>query len=292
MDRLSREDPAAVQLLELAASLAPEPIPLCLFGDHPELLDEPLRGIAADHDALADTVGELVGYSLAHRSPDGFQVHRLVQGVIRYQLPSDRQSVTAERVMALLAAASPGDPEDPASWAGYAQLAPHVLATCPLGDHDPGCRRLFLDTTRYLQAHGDSSAGRAVGGPLLNRWREVLGPDHPDTLTAASTLTLALIWAGQAEAARVLGEDTLRRCHRALGPDNPITLLAAAAMTHALVGLGEAEAARVLGEDTLRRCHRALGPGHMITLYLTQAASSGHLVLGGDASVDRPDRPQ
>src|SRR4051794_5143582 len=69
LERLRGQDPAAVQLLELAAFLAPEPIPLSVFGSPPELLDEPLRGIAADPDALADTVGALVGYSLARRFP-------------------------------------------------------------------------------------------------------------------------------------------------------------------------------------------------------------------------------
>jgi hypothetical protein len=77
LERLRGDDPAAVQLLELAAFLAPEPIPLALFGEHAELLDEPLRATAAEPDALADTVGALVGYSLARRHPDGFQVHRL-----------------------------------------------------------------------------------------------------------------------------------------------------------------------------------------------------------------------
>src|SRR3954452_53483 len=125
LERLSCEDPAAVQLLELAAFLAPEPIPLALFGDHPDLLDEPLRATAADPDALADTVGALVGYSLARRLPDGFQVHRLVQAVIRPRLHLEQQQATAEQVVALLAAATPGDPDDPANLAAYAQLAPH-----------------------------------------------------------------------------------------------------------------------------------------------------------------------
>src|SRR5205814_112017 len=131
LERLSGEDPPAVQLLELAAFLAPEPIPLTLVSEHAALLEEPLRATAADPDALADTVGALVGYSLARRHQDGFQVHRLVQAVIRHQLPADRQQATAEQVVALLAASAPGDPENPASWAGYAQLAPHVLATAP-----------------------------------------------------------------------------------------------------------------------------------------------------------------
>src|SRR3954454_21874223 len=129
LERLKCEAPAAVQLLELAAFLAPEPIPLRLFGDHAVLLDEPLRDTAADLDALTDALGALVGYSLARRHPGGFQVHRLVQAAVRHQLAPDQRQAVAEWVLALLAAAHPGDPEDPAGWSGYAELAPHVLAT-------------------------------------------------------------------------------------------------------------------------------------------------------------------
>src|SRR4051795_2640806 len=105
LERLRGEDPAAVQLLQLAAFLAPEPIPLALFSHHPELMEEPLRGTAADPDALADTVGALVGYSLIRRSADGFQAHRLVQAVIRQQLPSDRPPGPPQR-----GGAPPGPP--------------------------------------------------------------------------------------------------------------------------------------------------------------------------------------
>jgi class 3 adenylate cyclase len=285
-ERLRAEDPAAVQLLEIAAFLAPEPIPLFLLSGNTELLAEPLRATAADPDALADTIGALVGYSLARRHPDAFQVHRLVQAVIRNQLPPDRQQATADLVVALLAAASPGDPEDPLSWAGYTQLTSHVLATAPLGDHSPAGRQLLLDTARYLHAHGDSSSSWAVGEPLLDRWRSTLGPDHPDTLTAASILTIALNQLGEAEPARGLGEDTLERCRRVLGPDHPTTLWAAAALTAALVGLGQFEATRGLGEDTLERCRRALGPDHTTTLW-TAVNLTVARVLVGDAEPAR-----
>src|SRR4051794_37303772 len=67
LERLRREDPAGVQLLQLAAFLAPEPTPLRLFSEHADLLDEPLRSTATDPDVLADTLGTLVGYSLARR---------------------------------------------------------------------------------------------------------------------------------------------------------------------------------------------------------------------------------
>jgi hypothetical protein len=289
LERLRDQDAAAVQLLELAAFLAPEPIPLWLFGGHPEQLDEPLHGTAADPDALADTVGALVGYSLARRSPDGFQLHRLVQAVIRHQLDPDRQQATAERVVALLAAAHPGDPEDPARWPVYAALAPHVLATPSLGDHSPAGRRLVLATIHHLQAHGDCSgshAARAVAEQLLDRCRSILGPDHPDTLTAASTLIRALVSLGEAEQARALGEDTLRRCRQVLGPDHPTTLTAAGALTRALDQLSEAEPARALGEDTLRRCRRVLGSDHLTTLP-SAATVTGTLARLGEAEPAR-----
>jgi hypothetical protein len=262
LERLRTEDPAGVQLLELAAFLAPEPIPLSLVGDHAELLDGPLRGTAADSDALADTLGALVGYSLARRSADGFQLHRLVTAVIRHRLASDRQQAPAQQAVALLAAACPGDPDDPATWPGYAQLAPHVLATAPLAHSIPAGRRLVLDTARYLQVHGDSSGSRAVSEQLLERWRSVLGPDHPDTLSAASSLTRALVQLGELEPARALGEDTLQRCRRGLGPDHPITLWAAVVLTLVHIRLGELEPARALSQDVLQRSRRVLGPNH------------------------------
>ncbi|WP_222272971.1 FxSxx-COOH system tetratricopeptide repeat protein [Modestobacter marinus] len=280
LERLRDQDPAAVQLLELAAFLAPEPIPLRLFADHADLLDEPLHATAVDPDALTDSVGVLVGYSLARRSADGFQLHRLVQAVIRHQLPPDRQQATAARVLALLAAASPGDPEDPAGWAAYAQLAPHVLATAPLGDHSPTGRRLLLDTIRYLQVHGDVHASRAVSEQLVDRWRSILGPDHPDTLTVASRLVFALIFMAEAQLARGLGQDTLQRCRRILGLDHPTTLWAATGLTLTLLQRGEAEAARALGQDTLRRGRREFGLDHASTLWAATALTTALAQLG------------
>jgi hypothetical protein len=46
---------------------------------------------------------------------------------------------------------------------------PRSVTTTPLGDDHPASRQLALDTTRYLQAHGDSHGSRAVGGQLLDR---------------------------------------------------------------------------------------------------------------------------
>ena len=266
LERLRTDSPAAVPLLELAAFLAPEPIPLSLFSAHPELLDEPLRAAAADPDALDDVLGAVVGLSLARRQADSFQLHRLVQAVIRQRLAPAQQQTTTDRVLALLAAAHPGTPHDPANWKWYAQLAPHVLAAGPLGDDRADSRRLMLSMVEYLNIRGDR-ASRLVAQQLLDRWRPRLGPDHPDVLQVAAVLTHALVNVGEAEQARALGQDTLERCRRVFGPDHPATLHSAAGLTVALGLLGEAEQARTLGQDTLEHCTRVFGPDHLATLY-------------------------
>jgi hypothetical protein len=266
LERLRSEAPAAVQLLQLAAFLAPEPIPLRLFAEHAELLAEPLRTIATDADELDDLVGLIVGLSLIRRQGDRIQVHRLVQAMIRHQLSPSEHQIKQERVLALLAAAHPGDPNDPANRGSYSELAPHVLATAPLADDRPANRQLVLDTASYLQGRGDSHAVRVLAAELLDRWTAALAPDHPHALAAAAELTVALVRQGEPTRACWLGEDTVERSRRALGLDHGTTLEAAAALTAALVQLDKTAPARWLGEDTVERSRRVLGPDNPTTL--------------------------
>lgn len=267
LERLRATDPVAVELLEVGAFLAPEPVPLALFTDHPELLTGSLEELAtAGPDALSDAVGAAVALSLVSRRRDGFQLHRLVQAVIRHRLSPQRQRDLGALTVALLAAAHPGDPHNPAHWSAYARLAPHVLATGHIGDEDPDGRALMLDTVQYFTARGDTRASRLIAVEILERWRRVLGPMHPTTLTLASILTGALAWLGEAGRACELGQETLEQCRRTLGPDHPTTLGTATHLTSALGWIGRSEQAAGLGHDTLQRCRKTLGPDHPITL--------------------------
>jgi TIR domain len=83
LDRIAAENPAALQLLEICAYLAPEPIPLDLFTAHTGQLPEPLSSAAADTLAFTEAIAVLTDYSLAKRSPPGLQLHRLVQAAVR-----------------------------------------------------------------------------------------------------------------------------------------------------------------------------------------------------------------
>lgn len=296
LQHLNAEAPAAVALLQVAAFLAAEPIPFSMFADHPNQLQEPLRGTAAAGlDAVADIVGIVVGYSLVHRYHDSFQLHRLVQNVIRDQLPADTKRAVVDQVVALLAATDPGDPNDPGSWPAYATLAPHVLVAGGLGDHRAGARRLMLAIVEYLNARGDTRASRRIGEELFHRWTKVLGADHPDTITVAANLTSALTWLAQHDQARTLSHDILTRSKKVLGADHPVTLRVATNLTFALAWIGKSDQACALGQDALQRAQSALGPDHGITLRLAANLtfalnSQGHLTQADQLGQDTLDR--
>ncbi len=287
LERLQATDPVAVELLEIGAFLAPEPVPLSWFTDHPEVLIDGLPHLAtAGPDVLSDAVGAAVALSLVARRPDSFHMHRLVQAAIRHRLPVHRRRDIEKLAAAVLSTAHPGDPHDPAHWPAYQRLAPHVLAAVHLGDEDVGGRALMLATVQYLTARGETRASQVIAEELLARWRRVLGPAHPTTLTLASILTGALAWLGEGRRACELGQQTLEQCRSALGPDHPTTLSTATYLTSALGWIGRSEQAAELGHDTLQRCRKALGPDHPTTL--SSAAQWAFTLLGlGDVEPAR-----
>jgi DNA-binding SARP family transcriptional activator len=293
LERLRATNRSAVALLELSSFLAPEPIPFSLINGHPEHLDEPLRTtIMNDPDALADVVGVIVGYSLVRRHPDGYQLHRLLQAVIKNRMPPLEKERNGATAVAVLAASYPGDPNEPARWEDYARLAPHILAIGRLGDHHQNFRHLLLRTLTYLSDTGHPETARSIAQELFDRWQRVLGPNHLDTLTAAASLTATLVWLGEHAQAKAIGKDAKRRAERELGADHPVTLRLATTTT-ALIwivpdgltpgkGSSDFPGPEPLHDDTLQRASRSLGPDHPITLGVELLSITHRLATQGD----------
>jgi len=278
-ERLRTAAPAALSLLTHSAFLGPEPIPQDLFGTHLLAGDEP-----AEPDALTDAIGAAAALSLLRRSPSGFQLHRLVQEVIRSHLaPAERSEVVAD-VVDMLAAAHPGDPNDPSTWPHYARLAPHVFAVGAAADRHPGARQLMLDTVAYFNTTSVNTA-RLLAGDVLQRWRRSLGAGHRDTLTLAAYLTLALMWDGAAGEAGKLGADTLAQAERELGPADPLTLRLASYSSCTLAWLAESTRARILATDTLARVERTYPAEHPDRLRLTAYLALALVWAGEPTSV-------
>jgi tetratricopeptide (TPR) repeat protein len=270
LDRLAAQSPAALQLLTVAAYLAPEPIPLTLFTTHPTELPEPLATAATDPLAFTTLTRLLRQYGLARVEPATLALHRLLAAILR--TPPHQQSDLSTLVVRLLRAAVPDDPWDnPPAWPAWRPLLPHVLvATAPhrtLTEVSEDVAWLLDRAAMYLQTRGDPAPARPLFERALGLRRSRLGADHPDTLESASNLAHDLWELGQLGAARQLAEDTLTRRRRLLGDDHPHTLDSATHLAANLWALGHYEPARQLSEDTLTRLRRVLGADHPDTVF-------------------------
>lgn len=151
------------------------------------------------------------------------------------------------------------------------EQASHPRAVIPI--LLPGAEASVLPDTVGALASVDLSEGlnarpmqRLLATVVLERSRRILGEDHPETLTAANNVALALADQGDLESARQLQEEVLERRRRVLGEDHTDTLTAAGNLAASLLDLGELASARELQEKVLERSRRILGAEHPDTL--------------------------
>ncbi|WP_052685632.1 FxSxx-COOH system tetratricopeptide repeat protein [Lentzea aerocolonigenes] len=277
-DALATKDPAGLQLLTLLAWLAPEPVPLTLFTDHPQLLPEPLATTAADPLAFAATLRGLKHRALARVDTGTVLLHRIPSALLRGSIDQGERVATPERgwpvnALRLLRKAAPGDPWDnPNVWPAWQRLLPHIL-TATAKDRSVHLASEFdelawlLDrTSLFLLTRGQSGQALESARRAYDLKRHHHGDDGPGILVYANNLSIVLRSLGQYREARELNEDSLERCRRVLGDDHPNTLLSANSLGVSLSWLREYAASRDLHEDTLARRRRVLGDDHPDTL--------------------------
>jgi tetratricopeptide (TPR) repeat protein len=270
LDRLAAQSPAALQLLILAAYLAPEPVPLTLVINHSAQLPDPLATAASDKLAFTTLTQLLRQYGLARVESATLQLHRLHAAILRAQ-PYQQQNL-ASLAVRLLRAVVPADDSwaNLPAWPAWRQLLPHVLVATDSHRNLIGVETdvawLLDRAADYLQTRGELALARSLFERAWDLRRSMLGDDHPDTLESASGLSLNLWELGSYERARQLGEDTLARCRRVLGEDHPRTLRSGYTLSVCLWDLGLYERARQLSEEALARCRRVLGEDHPDTL--------------------------
>jgi Tetratricopeptide repeat len=234
LDRLAAQSPAALQLLSLAAYLAPEPIPLTLFTIHSALLPDPLATAATDPLAFTAMIRRLRRQGVARIESATLVLHRLHAAILRAQ-PHQQELPTL--AVGLLRAAVPADDpwDNPRVWPAWRLLLPHVLVATDSHHHFTEAREdvawLLNRAASYLHVLGQPGAVRPLFERARDLRRSVLGDDHPDTLESTGGLSFNLWELGQYEQARQIGEDTVTRCRRVLGDDHPRTLRSAGSLS-------------------------------------------------------------
>jgi tetratricopeptide (TPR) repeat protein len=287
LERVAAGSLGAIQLLEVCAYLAPEPVPLDLFIAHPGLLPEPLSKTAGDRIAFNDTVAVLVDYSLAKRSRAGLQMHRMVQAAVRARCDGRTETEwhPLEAALLLLRVHASAEVIDhPGVWPRWEGLLPHVLAAAkhverllsrmlaaaefvdPAQGHGSELMRdasWLLDRAgTYQQVNARLGAAHSLMLRALDLAKVSLGPDHPDVAARQNNLAAILRDLGRPGEARPLLEQAVAITERAYRPDHPYLAVCLSNLAMTLRDLGQPEEARPLLEQAAAITEAAYRPDH------------------------------
>ncbi|MEU7971395.1 FxSxx-COOH system tetratricopeptide repeat protein [Micromonospora sp. NPDC049089] len=278
--QLAATDPVALGILRVCAFFAPDAIPVRWLSNiraqRADLEGELIALATAVNNPVAvrRSVGVINRFGLATVSRDGLRLHRLVQSIIRHQIPADRVELVQKCAREILVSLDPGDPEDPSLWPQWAAVIPHLMALDPATADDQNLKRMICAGTWYLIEQGASDTSSRLAGEIYQRWHAAAGSADFYTMWMGRCLARALREQGRYENARKIYEDTLPFSRRELGDDHPDTLRLAHGCAINLRMLGRYHDARDLQQDTLERYRMALGVDHPHTLH-----SANHLAV-------------
>jgi tetratricopeptide (TPR) repeat protein len=269
LQQLQQDDSAAVQLLEHASLLAPEPLPIPMLwtGSEPGLplaltrdLSDPVR---RDH-----ILGILHRYALARRDGDSIQLHRMVQAAVLRAIPEERRANLEAATQLLLLAAIPRETQRPEGWPVWAALLPHVIYACA-----PSRSALRVDVVftlleragSYLHRRGEARAAR----PLLEmslRLARTDGGIGDQTIAIVlhnlAAVLLDLNDPAETAAAVDLLKEALEITQASLGARSPEMAMVLSKLAMAHMKLSGPGAALPLLERALSIEEAALGPDH------------------------------
>ncbi|MBC6459874.1 FxSxx-COOH system tetratricopeptide repeat protein [Actinomadura sp. HBU206391] len=200
LDQLRNTDPGALQLLQICAFFAPEPISRRLLSGTRNVDGPPeLMEVLSDPVKLGRAVRAINQYALAKLSHkhNTIMLHRLVQRVLVGQMTPQEAAELRHCGHQLLAQADPNAPELSAHWPHYADLLPHVLHSDIVECDDAWARQLVLNQIQFLYQWGDHQGFLSLAQKAVDTWTERLGADHEQTLTAGLHLGRALRLGGR-----------------------------------------------------------------------------------------------
>ncbi|MFE2508880.1 FxSxx-COOH system tetratricopeptide repeat protein [Streptomyces naganishii] len=269
LERLRRNHPAALQLLQVCAFFAPEPISRRLLsGVRDAPVPAELSAALSDPIKLSRAIREINRYALAriNHNTNTIQLHRLVQRVLINQMSEPLKRQMREGAHRLLAKGDPGEPEASHQWQQYGDLLPHVLHSGAVRSTDPWVRQLVLNEVAYMFAWGDHQGCADLAKLAYDTWRGQDGADAEHVFAAAKPYADALRILGRYSEAYELDQRTLAGMSEVLGSEHESTLEVTSMLAWDLRLRGDFSRALELDKHVFDTCTRLFGPNDVTTL--------------------------
>ncbi len=192
LKKIERDRHAAAQLLRFCAFLHPDTIPESLFIKGKDALWPVLRRTASDTFAWNEAIAELHKYSLLKRDDKEkiLRMHRLVQAVVKDDMPQKAAREWAERAVRVVDAAFPGP--EPGFWPQCELLLPHaLLAARHIEEYNilrEEAGNLLYRMASYLQERARYAEAEPLYQRALSIREQMLGSEHPQVAIARSGL--------------------------------------------------------------------------------------------------------
>ncbi|ANS63696.1 NB-ARC domain-containing protein [Streptomyces lincolnensis] len=269
LDQLETKNPAAMQLLQVCAFCAPEPISRTLFAGRPAHPIAPeLDAVLHDPIRLGQAIREIGRYSLArfdHRT-NSIQMHRLVQAALISRMTEAEQRRMRQGTHLLLAANDPTDPHNVINWPRYGELHAHLIVSEAVESTDRWVRSLIVNEVRYLCRWGNYDTALQLARSAYDSWRRESGEDDAQLLEVSRWLGFVLFNMGRYQEAADVNDRVLDAYRRTVGEDHEDTLDALGNVAIDRRVRGDFVAALELSESILQRYLRVLGPDDPETL--------------------------
>ncbi|GIH27082.1 hypothetical protein Aph01nite_53920 [Acrocarpospora phusangensis] len=265
LERITRQEPSAMELLYRIAYFGPEPIPLDLInlGRH-VLSDSELRNTIKDPYRMSNAIRELGRYALARidNLRRSLQMHRIIQTLIKEGLSENEGKAVRHDVHLLLAAADPDRPDELDSWQAYEDLLPHIYPSQIIECTYQDARRLVTNMARYLLVKGDLKACAEWVDRALEDWQRTSKENDLHLLILRRLKANLLLVQGYHQQALEVSRDTLERFQAAYGYDHDETLIMTNIHGGILRWLGQFASALEADQDALELHERVFGTNH------------------------------
>lgn len=211
------EQPGRRQLLDICASMAPEPIPRSMLrGSRGVNITPEIDPLLRESIKLNRAVRDLSQFSLVKVDPrsDSLQMHRLLQTVLLAKLSPGEREQMRDAAHQLLSAAKPGPYGSSFEWRAYQALLPHVLTSQAVTSTDTYVRELVFDTLWFLYYWGDHLGAADFARQAWTAWLGVSGEEDIHVIRMTKSLGFLLRQIGQVPESIPLSEQALEVSRR------------------------------------------------------------------------------